>query len=72
MTVAPITSVTRGIPTEVPVEATAETGLRTGSVISIDNIRTIPRAALVRQIGVLPADDESRLTAAIVTAFDLR
>jgi hypothetical protein len=40
-------------------------------VISGDNIRTVPRSALVRQIGVLPASCEPRLTAAIVKAFDL-
>jgi mRNA interferase MazF len=71
VTIAPITSQIRGIPTEVPVDAGRGTGLRLDSVISVDNIRTIPRTALVRQIGALPAECEPKLTAAIVKAFDL-
>jgi mRNA interferase MazF len=71
VTIAPITSQIRGIPTEVLVDAGSETGLKLDSVISGDNIRTIPKSALLRQIGVLPARCEPRLTAAIVKAFDL-
>jgi mRNA interferase MazF len=71
VTIAPITSQIRGIPTEVLVDAGPETGLKLDSVISGDNIRTVPKSALVRQIGVLPASCESLLTAAIVKAFDL-
>jgi mRNA interferase MazF len=71
VTIAPITSQIRGIPTEVLLDAGRETGLRVDSAISVDNIRTVPKAALVRQIGVLPAVCESSLTAAIVKAFDL-
>jgi mRNA interferase MazF len=71
VTIAPITSQIRGIPTEVPVDAGPETGLKLDSVISGDNIRTIPKSTLVRQIGVLPASCEPRLGAAIVKAFDL-
>lgn len=71
VTVAPITSQVRGIPTEVAVDAGRETGLRVDSVISCDNIRTIPKSALTRQIGVLPANCELPLTVAIVKAYDL-
>jgi mRNA-degrading endonuclease toxin of MazEF toxin-antitoxin module len=71
VTIVPITSQIRGLPTEVNVDAGPETGLRVDSAISTDNIRTIPTSALVRQIGVLPASCEPRLTAAIVKAFDL-
>jgi mRNA interferase MazF len=71
VTIAPITSQIRGIPTEVPVDAGPETGLKLDSVISGDNIRTVPKSTLLRQIGVLPASCEPRLAAAIVKAFDL-
>jgi len=71
VTIAPITSQIRGIPTEVLVDAGRDTGLKVDSVISVDNVRTVPRSALVRQIGLLPAACEPRLTAAIVRAFDL-
>jgi mRNA interferase MazF len=63
VTIAPITSQIRGIPTEVKVDAGPETGLKLDSVISGDNIRTIPKSALVRQIGMLPARCEQPLTA---------
>jgi mRNA-degrading endonuclease toxin of MazEF toxin-antitoxin module len=71
VTIAPITSQVRGIPTEVDVHASRETGLKSDSVISLDNIRTVPKSSLVRQIGVVPAACEQRLTIAIMKAFDL-
>lgn len=71
VTIAPITSQIRGIPTEVAIEAGQESGLRVDSVMSVDNIRTVPKSSLVRQIGVLPATCEPQLTTAIVKAFDL-
>jgi mRNA interferase MazF len=43
----------------------------TSGVISCDNIQTIPRAALGRQIGWLLAQQETELGAAINHAFDL-
>jgi mRNA interferase MazF len=71
VTIAPITTQVRGIPTEVEFEAGRETGLPVDSVISIDNVRTVPKSALVRQIGVVPATCEQRLTVAVMKAFDL-
>lgn len=71
VTIAPITSQIRGIPTEVNIDSGPATGLRVDSAISTDNIRTVPKSALIRRIGVLPASCEPRLTAAIVKAFDL-
>lgn len=71
VTIAPITSQVRGIPTEVSLDAGEETGLKVASVVSCDNIRTVPKATLARQIGVLPAGCEQRLAVAITKAFDL-
>jgi mRNA interferase MazF len=69
VTVAPITTTVRGLSTEVPV------GLRNGlaepSVISCDNIVTVPKSTLQRQIGALLPAQEAALTAAIHAAFDL-
>lgn len=69
VTVAPITSTARGLSTEVAV-GTAN-GLDHDSVVSLDNIVTIPAADLGRQIGFLHVDQEQVLTAAVLTAFDL-
>jgi mRNA interferase MazF len=69
VTVAPITTTIRGLSTEVPVDAA--NGLATPSVVSCDNITTIPRAALGEQVGILLDRQEAALGTAIRAAFDL-
>jgi mRNA interferase MazF len=69
VTVAPITTTVRGLSTEVPV-GTAN-GLSGPSVVSCDNVTTIPAEALRGQIGVLLDDQERQLGNAIRAAFDL-
>lgn len=69
VTVAPITGTVRGLSTEVPVGV--RNGLENDSVVSMDNIVTIPVTALGRQIGFLLPDQEESLTKAIRNAFDL-
>lgn len=69
VTVAPITTTVRGLSTEVHVDAA--NGLSAPSVISCDNVTTIPAEALRDQIGVLLDDQEPRLSQAIQAAFDL-
>ncbi|ANQ75717.1 MULTISPECIES: type II toxin-antitoxin system PemK/MazF family toxin [Rhodococcus] len=69
VTVAPITTVMRGLSTEVPVGIA--NGVDADSVISCENVTTIPSSALGRNIGyLLPAQEES-LSAAVRAAFDL-
>jgi mRNA interferase MazF len=69
VTVAPITTTVRGLSTEVPVDAA--NGLAGPSVVSCDNITTIPATALGAQIGVLLDHQEPALSKAIQGAFDL-
>jgi mRNA interferase MazF len=69
VTAAPITTTIRGLSTEVPVDAT--NGLAGPSVVSCDNITTIPASALGEQIGVLLDRQERTLSDAIQAAFDL-
>ncbi len=69
VTVAPITSRIRGLSTEVPVGA--DNGLDHPSVVSCDNVVTVPSSALGRQIGRLRTEQEVFLTAALHAAFDL-
>ncbi len=69
VTVAPITTTIRGLSTEVPVDVT--NGLDGPSVVSCDNITTIPANALGKQIGVLLDLQENALSEAIQAAFDL-
>jgi mRNA interferase MazF len=70
VTVAAITSKVRGLTTELPVGT--ENGLKGPSVVSLDNISTIPVSALGRHLGFLADDQEEALTAAIHRTFDLR
>jgi mRNA interferase MazF len=69
VTVAPITTTIRGLSTEVPVDAA--NGLAGPSVVSCDNITTIPAGSLGEHIGVLLDHQEQTLSDAIGAAFDL-
>lgn len=69
VTVAPITTTIRGLSTEVAVDGA--NGLAGPSVISCDNITTIPTSALGKQVGVLLDHQEQILSDAIQAAFDL-
>ncbi len=69
VTVATITSTIRGLSTEVPVGPA--NGLDGASVVSCDNIVTVPVSALGRQLGFLMAEQEAALTEAVRSAFDL-
>jgi mRNA interferase MazF len=69
VTVAPITSTILGLSTEVPVGSA--NGLEHDSVVSCDNIVTVPKAALGRHIGYLLPAQEAELADAIRAAFNL-
>ena len=69
VTVAGITSMIRGLPTEVPLDKA--NGLSHGSVINLDDVQTIPASYLGDLVGYLYDHQESALHAAIVAAFDL-
>jgi mRNA interferase MazF len=69
VTVAPITTTVRGLSTEIPLGPA--NGLDYDCVISCDNIVTVPKSVLGRQIGYLLPAQETSLTAAIHAAFDL-
>ena len=69
VTVAPITTTIRGLSSEVGVDAT--NGLAEPSVVSCDNITTIPTGAVGEQIGLLLDSQEPALSEAIAAGFDL-
>ncbi|MBA3326711.1 MAG: type II toxin-antitoxin system PemK/MazF family toxin [Solirubrobacterales bacterium] len=69
VTVAPITTMIRGLSTELPVGVA--NGLRLPSVVSCDDVATTPAGALGARIGVLLDRQEEMLSAAIRAAFDL-
>ena len=69
LTVAPITTTIRGLSTEVSVGRA--NGLDHDSVISCDNILTVPGSTLGRHVGYLLPRQEAELAQAIRFAFDL-
>jgi len=69
VTVAPITTNIRGLSTEVAVGPA--NGLDHDSVVSCDNIVTVPVSVLGRHIGYLFPSQEPELARAVHTAFDL-
>ena len=69
VTVASITSTVRGNATEVAVGPA--NGLDHDSVVSLDNVNTIPASDLGPQIGFLLDSQENALVRAIHAAFDL-
>ena len=69
VSIAPITSRIRGLPTEV--QLGPENGLDHACVVSVDNIRTIPVRDLGRLVGYLLPRQEPELSMAITLAFDL-
>jgi mRNA interferase MazF len=69
VTIAPITTTIRGLSTEIQVGAA--NGLAAPSVVSCDNVTTVPTSALGEQVGVLLDHQEQLLSDAIRAAFDL-
>ena len=69
ITVAPVTSTIRGLSTEVPVGKA--NGLDHDSVVSCDNVTTIPRSAIGRRMGYLLPAQEPMLAEAILAAYGL-
>jgi len=69
VTVAPITSTIRGLSTEVAVGP--ENGIEHESVISCDNLTTIPAEDLRYRVGTLNPEQERKLAEAIMVGFDL-
>lgn len=69
VSVAPITTTARGLSTEVPVGKA--NGIDHDSVVSCDNIVTVPTSNLGRRVGHLLPAQEPALAEAIRAAFDL-
>ena len=68
--VGPITSTIRGLNTEV--ELTATDGLRTHSVVNLDNIQLIARSHLVRRVGQVSTATLRSICAAATEAIGCR
>lgn len=67
VTVAPITTTIRGIPTEVVIGP--ECGLKTTSAINFDNLVTVPKAGLRSFVGTIPPAAMDKLREAVLFAL---
>ena len=65
--VAPVTTTTRGIATEVALGPSA--GVLEGSVANLDNVQLVPAACLLRQAGMVPTDTWPRFCAAMAAVM---
>lgn len=68
VTVAPITTTVKGLSSEVPVGTS--NGLARAGAIALDNVVTIPTAALGHTVGFLQPDQERDLARAVILAYD--
>lgn len=69
VTVAYVTSTTRGLATEVPLDAGL--GLRDDCVVNCDNVMTLPKHGLLRRLGALGPAELRRLDEALRIALGL-
>ncbi len=69
VTVAPVTSTVRGIPTEVQIDERA--GLDHLSVVSCDNVTTVPKRLCVRRRGAVDPATERQIALTVRLALDL-
>lgn len=67
VTVAPITTTIRGIPSEVVVGT--ECGLKCTSAINLDNLATVPRAGLLAFVGTVPQEVLDKVREALLFAL---
>jgi len=67
VTVAPLTSTTRGVPSEVVVGP--EVGLKHASAINLHHVATVPRSGLRSFVGTVPPATMVRVRAALLFAL---
>lgn len=67
VTVAPITSTIRGVPSEVVVGT--ESGLKQRSAVNLHHVATVPRAGLRTFVGLVPKETMGRVREALLFAL---
>ena len=67
VTVAPLTSTIRGVPSEVVVGA--ESGLKDRSAVNLHHVATVPRSGLRTWVGSVPAETMDQVREALLFAL---
>lgn len=68
--IVPLTSVPRGIPTRIPVKATAQSGLQNNSYAALDQIKTIDKSRLYSFIGEISESEKQIVSETLKDMFD--
>lgn len=69
--VAPITSTQRAIPTRVLIKSTQESGLSNDSYAMLDQIKTIDKKRVIKELGAVSEDERQALTTCLQDLFAL-
>ena len=69
--VAPITSTQRAIPTRVLIKSTQESGLSNDSYAMLDQIKTIDKKRVIKELGAVSEDARQALTTCLQDLFAL-
>ncbi|MDE6562008.1 MAG: type II toxin-antitoxin system PemK/MazF family toxin [Muribaculaceae bacterium] len=69
--VAPITSTQRAIPTRVLIKSTQESGLSNDSYAMLDQIKTIDKKRVIKELGAVSEDERQALTNCLQDLFAL-
>ena len=71
MIIAPLTSTERKIPTRVFIKSTAQSGLTNDSYAMLDQIKTIDKARVIKQIGTVSECEKQEITDRLQDLFAL-
>ena len=69
--IAPITSTERKIPTRVLIKSTAQSGLTNDSYAMLDQIKTIDKARVIKQLGTVSESEKQEITDRLQDLFAL-
>ena len=69
--IAPITSTERKIPTRVLIKSTAQSGLTNDSYAMLDQIKTIDKARVIKQLGTVSESEKHEITDRLQDLFAL-
>lgn len=69
--IAPITSTDKKIPTRVLIKSTSQSGLANNSYVMLDQIKTIDKARVIKQLGIVSESEKLEITDRLHELFAL-
>lgn len=70
VTIIPLTSVSRALPTRVLIKATRRSGLKNDSYAAVDRIKTVDKSRLGALIGEISEQEKQNVTTVLLNLFD--